>query len=301
MGRIYRYRKGVAWMPYVMAPLGVFFFLLALVSAPRTRVPLDFFALALMVFVGLEMGLVSWLFYRMAAVRVALDEDGIVYAHRDGVRRIPYSEITAVCFPSMGFMGRWLRINHPDGPIRLSVWLDGIGSFVQELCATLDRAGLSERYVATRATAFFKSAVYSDESAARFYRYWRVLLIASLASSIAGGLLLGFGGAGAPWTALYAEGGALWLVLTFSCAELVLFRRFSRRWRNAEGSVIESDDTGERSVMMRALVCGAIVYVLAGLLILGVPFSERGPELRPQAPALVLPGHALALARSEVN
>jgi len=147
--------------------------------------------------VGLFLSIIIWaefillyfiLFRRFKTIGVQLTEEAIVYDNIKGRTVIPYLDIEALEFPSVKYVGGWIKIIHKRGNIKLTVVLESIGDFVKQLKDVLDNKNMSHTYNDRKLFSFYKTASYSDQSWGRIYDYLSRLLI-FLAVNIGAALL----------------------------------------------------------------------------------------------------------------
>ena len=281
MTKEYRYRAHIRWAQYVF-PLfftGIilvfwgYVALLGAVSWFRRSEPLAFLFLVLISVLVPALGLVtSYIFYRLAGVRVRLDEHAVVYRDRSGEQRVPFEDITTVCVnrPIL-YVGGWVKIVSRSGSIRLTVVVEGIGAFLQELKAALDRKGLSNRYHQAKFFRFLKTAEFSDQSWARLYsNYGELILISvafvvvnaalgiSLAAAIGISLSLAF---------LWGLVTYFWPPLVFRVVEITFMRRFARGADEGTFSCPPRDPAYEHKVYRKAVLWGGVVYYALSLVL----------------------------------
>lgn len=135
----------------------------------------------------LGIGIFGWyVYYKLTGAEVSLHDGSVVYKARTGETRLPLERISCLEFPSVKYLGGWLRIVTPSSSIRLTVVLEGIDQFLLELKEALDANGLSDVYDRDRFFQFLKTSAYSDQSWARVYRLWWALLLNATLSTIWG-------------------------------------------------------------------------------------------------------------------
>ena len=64
----------------------------------------------------------------------------------ENIEKMPqstYDEIIEIKYPSIRYMGGWMKIKHTNGKIRLTVVLENIGDFMYRLKEILDEGGKS--------------------------------------------------------------------------------------------------------------------------------------------------------------
>lgn len=278
MAKEYRYRAHVRWMQYLF-PLfltGIILVkwgglaLLGAFSRPVRFEPLT--GPIIISLILLAEGLVfTYAFYQLAGVRVWLDEQAIVYKHRSGEQRVPFEDITRLRFPSIRYLGGWVKIVSRSGSIRLTVVLEGIGAFLQELKAALDRKGLSDRYHQAKFFRFLKTAEFSDQSWARLYSncgelilIWGGFVVVNaalgigLAAAIGISVFLAF---------LWGFVTILWPLLAFLVVEITFMRRFARGADKETFSCPPRDLAYEHKVNRKTALWGGVLYYALSLVL----------------------------------
>lgn len=196
MSKVYQYKKHIQWGQYVIPVFFSIIFVLyvfmlvtlcvfCLPLLGRVYSPSQFIFLFVVLFIIIFGGVIivvegflCWYFYyRLAGVRITIENDGIIYQYRKGENRIDFDKITNIKLPSMRYVGGWITIVAGKEKIRLTVVVNEIGDFVQTLKASLDNVGLSDRYDESKLFRFLKTAVYSDQSWSRgYFLFWKMML-----------------------------------------------------------------------------------------------------------------------------
>ena len=189
MGKEYRYGKVIRWGQYAI-PAGFAILLaglwavvgLGLLSSrflsflPDVSLLLELSIMSCVVLLG--GGLEWYLCYRLAGVRVSLDQEAIVYRNRAGMKRIPFDSISRFVFPVFRF--GWTKITSKQHTIRLTAALEHLPDFLLELKAALDERGLSDCYDRREFFRFMKKAVHADQPA----RPWQTSLPSQIPYSL---------------------------------------------------------------------------------------------------------------------
>ena len=129
-------------------------------------------------------GILWYPFYRLAGICVSVDDESVVYKFRRGEKRIPLESISQLKFPSVRYTGGWVKIISKEHTIRLTVVVENIGDFLQELKNGLDKKGLSDRYDKAKLFSFLKTASYADYSWARLYMVFGKLVLFTILNII---------------------------------------------------------------------------------------------------------------------
>lgn len=185
MDNIYQYRKHIRYtrniVPVAMLiPIAVMWIILIYFK----KTPELFGVISAVTFILLAETIVLWLFLgRFTKVKVKLGSDGITYTNYKGDLVINYEDITAIEFPSISYIGGWIKIKSGSNTIRLTVVVENIKNLLLDLKQELDKRNFSDKYDEKRFFKFAKTAAYSDESWARVYRIWWILLGLTLATT----------------------------------------------------------------------------------------------------------------------
>ncbi len=161
----YKYRKHIGWMR-----TGFLWFFLVTGSLLIAGLSyLGHLAIGLTIgFVLIGEGILLWgILNRFTKVRVSTEDDALVYRNAKGETRILYRSISELKFPSVRYLGGWIKIISRDDSIRLTVVVEGIALFLCELKLGLHRNESSALYDNEKFFRFFKTAAYCDESWAR--------------------------------------------------------------------------------------------------------------------------------------
>lgn len=168
------------------------------------------------------------LFRRFQSISVTLTEDTIIYTNAKSRKIIPYRDIVSLQFPSMKYAGGWVKINYHGGTIRLTVVLEEIGDFISKLKEKLDEKGMAQCYNEKKLFSFYKTAVFSDESWDRVYRYFKSYILISYLSIIVDTIILRF--SNVEWDNKALIFGSLLAPLTgLVLSEILIGRKVRRR------------------------------------------------------------------------
>lgn len=277
MGKEYRYRAHIRWGQYVFPA-----FFAAMAALPGYRVvdylvsyasinshiadlSGEFLALYVLLVFTILMTLVVWyLCYRLAGVRVAIEDDAVVYRNRLIEKRIRFDDIRGIKFSGIPYVGGWASIVSGRDNIRLTVVLEDIGGFLQELKASLDQRGLSDRYDEARFFHLVKMTVNADQSWARAYEiFWKLAGLTLLSAAIS--VAIAVGTDAILWAAL-----APWPLIVYIWTEIVFMRRAAKASVRESFAFPQRDVAHERAVYRKALVLGTVFYLVTLLLIVSV-------------------------------
>lgn len=141
----------------------------------------------ILVIIGTEWVILYFImFRRFKKINVSIGEEGIIYNNIKGEKVVKYEDIEKLKFSSVKYTGGWAKIKYKGGNIRLTVVLEGIGEFVNELKVRLDENGMSNTYNEKKLYSFYKTATYTDQSWDRFYSNGGKILVLEGMSAVVG-------------------------------------------------------------------------------------------------------------------
>lgn len=201
-------------------------------------------------------------FKKFKNVNVTLNDLGITYNNIKGSQFIPYESIQAIQFPSIKYIGGWVKIKSSGNTIRLTVVLEKIGEFINELKDKLDSKGMKDIYNEEKLYNFCKTAVYSDQSWERVYENLKKLSLIYFICIVTSIIYLGFINLNGP-TLLYSLLIVLYPFIVFIIAEIILGFKLSNKTKQ-EGYIVskrdkESEDHLYKNVF---IVIGILTTVL---------------------------------------
>ena len=278
MGKTYHYRKHVRWCKYAftifLAVMAVALCVGAILVSQlvetlagwETLLSFSSYCLCCS-----ALAIFSWIFFgRLASVGVSIDDDCLVYDSSHAHVTIALEQITRLTFPSIRYVGGWVKVVSQERNIRLTVVLEGIAEFLQELKAALDRKGLQDRYDRRAFFRFLKTAAISDQSWERLYSiFWKGALL-SVLTALMGYALAGLNGTGVLgkvwWTAI----SFYWPTVVFIVTEVAFARRLAKEADEEPFTFPPRDVTYERAVYRGAVWWGCLTYCLAAPALLAI-------------------------------
>lgn len=277
MNKEYRYRKHIYWGQYLIIVLFAFLFLMMLsfsISIIRTSgVPKIGALPATLAFIFLVEGVVIWyLFYRLAGTAVSVNDDVLIYKTRTGEKRIPLESIYLE-FAAIKYTGGWLKIKDGKETIRLTVVLEDISGFLQELKTKMDNKQLTSHYDSHKLFGFLKTAAASDQSWERAYPiYGKIfLLISNLSFAIFIGFIFAtFSFYGFMLALLWCIISMFWIIAAYVIAEIILFREIAKKSNESNFTVPPRDLNYEKLVFNRAFTWASLAYFVFSLFVLVV-------------------------------
>lgn len=207
------------------------------------------------------------LYKRFKKIYVVLTEEEIIYNNAKGEIKIPYESIKALKFPSIKYVGGWMKIIHSNGNIRLTVVLQGIGDMVSNLKNKLDDKNISNVYSDKAIFNFIKTANYSDQSWERIYEYLKHFIIVIFASL----------GVGAVFSAFIMEipvkiivfvGSLLGIIIVYIICEIIFGRKLAKGASKEKFSVPNRDKKFEMKIYKWAFVIYLIIFLIMQIMLI---------------------------------
>lgn len=267
MKKEYRYRAHIRWGQYVIFS---FFLLLSLpffigaIFADSTAI----LNLTIAITFLAEGILLGFLYHRLAVTRISFDEQGINWHRGRNRTHLSFEEISKLSFPSVSYLGEWIKIVSKNKKLRLTVVLENISGFLAELKSALDDRGLSERYDQTKFFKFVKTATYCDQSWERLYSFfWKLLALSGLTTIL--GLAFATLNGSSFWdTLVWTIASLLWPTAVWFVAEIVLMRRFAKLYDKDSLICPPRDIPNEKALSYKAVLWGALIYLATSQLLL---------------------------------
>lgn len=207
-------------------------------------------------------------FRRFKKISVELTNEAIIYNNIKGTTVIPYNEITEVKFPSIRYLGGWVKIMHGNKNIKITVVLEDIGDLLINLKEKLDSIGRENVYKENKFFNFYKTAKYSDNSWARVYEYLKKLTVFVVCNLIVGCILAKLSDdAGVKFMLVILS--YILPIVVFVICEIILGRNIAKNSNRENFYVPNRDKALEAKVYIRAYIIYSIIYVIGavGLLI----------------------------------
>jgi hypothetical protein len=272
MSKEHRYRKHIYWGQYAVPAFFILLFLLLLgLSIFLTfQSHVGFVAVfpAVLAFVFLIEGGVLWyLYYRLAGTSISVNDDVLIYKNRKSEKRYPLENIYLE-FASIKYTGGWLKIKTDKDAIRLTVVLEDISGFLQELKTKLDNKQLSSHYDSHKLFGFLKTSAASDQSWERAYNLFgkMLLLILDISIAVFTGFVFGtipiFGLALAIFWGMVSMS---WVTIPYTIAEIVLMRQIAKKSNESTFAFPPRDLSYEKAIFDKAFMWGGITYFVFSL------------------------------------
>ena len=250
---------GLALAPWVA--------LLVALSVDSAEAEEGFIFAPIISFICLLAGGATWyLYYRLAGVCIALEDDALVYRSRAGEERLPFDRLLSLASPSVRYAGGWLTARTEEKAVRIPVGVKGVGELLRGLKTALDARGLSDRYDRAQLFRFLKTAEFADQSWERVYGIFWKYLLATLAGA-ALGVVLGLLASAHPLVIISgATVSALWPTGIYLATEILFGRRLAKLSEEASLTCPPRDREWERAVYRKVMAWGLGSYlVFAGL------------------------------------
>lgn len=223
--------------------------------------------LVVFLFISLEMGLCYLLLMkRFKSISITLTEDAIVYTNSKARIIIPYLDIEKLEFPSIKYTGGWLKIIYKGGNIRLTVVLEHIGDFINELKEKMNEREMAHVYNEKKMFSFFKTAVFSDESWERLYQNYKFMLVTYYLCMILTIVILRFNGNSSD-NRFYIFGSLLGPLLGYLISEIIIGIQVKKRVVREELRLLPRNPEFEQKVFKILLIGFSLGYLLILLVI----------------------------------
>lgn len=275
MSKEYRYRKHIHWGQYVIPIVFSLICLLLLGLSVYLGFQLrNIFVAGIMVIIAFIVfieGGVSWyLYYRLAGTSVSVTDDDLIYKNRKTEKRYPLESISLE-FSSIKYTGGWVKIKTGKDTIRLTVVLEDLSGFLQELKTKLDHKQLSSHYDAHQLFGFIKTAVAADQSWERVYSLFGKIFLLMLDIGIA--IFIGFTFGTIPTygsllSLIWVGFSMLWTGTAYTITEIILMRPIAKQSDEDAFTFPPRDLSYEKLVLDRTFIWGSIAYILLSFLLI---------------------------------
>lgn len=208
------------------------------------------------------------LYRRFKYINVSLTDKGIVYKNSKGIQCISYDQIEEIKFPSIRYLGGWMKIVSGKQTIRLTVVLENLGDFINKLKEKLSKNNVNKVYDERKLFNFQKTAVYADYSWARIYESFKIRAILFIVLCI---LTLCF--------AFISNIGSIYMLITvvivlyplisYIISEIIIGIKFSKKVKADKKVILERDIVAEKkSNIAGYIIAGIIDIILIAILII---------------------------------
>jgi hypothetical protein len=229
------------------------------------------FAVVAFVFL-VEGGILWYLYYRLAGTSISINDDELIYKVRKSEKRYPIESIHLE-FASIKYTGGWLKIRSGKDTIRLTVVLEDISGFLQELKSKLDNKQLSSHYDSHKLFGFLKTAVAGDQNWERAYSLYgkMFLLIFDVGIAIFTGFIFGT----VPLFGIYiviiwAGFSMFWILIAYTIAEIIIMRQIAEKSNEAAFTFPERNLPYEKQVFDKVFTWGSLAYIIFSLFIIAL-------------------------------
>jgi len=267
MSKEYRYRKHIRWGEYAILAFFALLFLLMIGLSGffvwKSRVVFLAIIPVILAFVFLvEGGLLWYLYYRLAGTMVSINDDVLIYKNRKSEKRFPIESIYLE-FSSIKYFGGWLKIKTNTDTIRLTVVLEDISGFLQELKTAIDNKQLSNHYDSHKLFGFLKTAASSDQSWERAYALFgkMFLMILDIGIAIFTGYVFGTIPSFGLIIAVFWVGFSIfWITTAYTIAEIILMRQIAKKSNEGAFTFPPRDLSYEKLVFDKTFKWGGTTY-----------------------------------------
>lgn len=217
----------------------------------------------ILIIIGIEFLVLYFLMFRkFKKVKVCLTDDGITYDNLKGNEFIAYESIEVIKFPSIRYVGGWVKIKSNNKTIRLTVVLEKIGDFMEELKKQLDIRGMDKVYSEKKVYNFCKTATYSDQSWERIYEKFKIMVFVYILSML---IAFGYSVFINPYSPLLLN---ILIIMLYPfagsiLAEIILGFKLSNRIKD-EGYIVSNRNKDEENKIYK------ISYTVLGILLVAI-------------------------------
>lgn len=268
---VYRKHLRASFLNYILGmiiflSIGLLSGFAAILSKKAKFEMIDFFiliivAIVIFTFILIEFILLYFLFLRrFKYINVTLEEEAIIYNNSKKKIVIPYDEIIEIKYPSIRYMGGWMKIKHTNGKIRLTVVLENIGDFMYRLKEILDEGGKSYVYNKKKSFNFFKTASFSDESWERLYDNVKYLIVMEYVSIIISIILAFFGIAKNPIFIIW--GSVIGPIIGYMIIELIIIINNKKRIVKNEFKLLDRDSSKDNKRIKIAITVSTLLSII---------------------------------------
>ncbi len=178
MNKAYVYRKHLKYIKRFLLPTMLIFAVVLIIASIAAEA---YGLLILALFFVFYFFLMNRFYKKLVTTKYMLTDEGIYYEDYKKQFTILYDDIKFIDSRSIRYTGGWLVIHSTTNkPLRLTVVVNGIGEFVENLKTKLDEMEKNDIYNEKKLNNFFKTSYFSDQSFERnryyFPRYSIVLV-----------------------------------------------------------------------------------------------------------------------------
>ena len=198
-----------------------------------------------------------------------MDDSGVIYKYRGGVKHLPFENLR-IDSSSIRYTGGWLKLISGKDTLRLTVTMEGIGNFIQELKTALDDRGLSNQYDSQKLFSFMKTAAASDQSWERLYivfgKLYMIILVVCI--TLVNGYIFGTMQWGFIFILVWGLFTLFWATGAYVVAEIVLMRKIAKESNEQAFTFPQRDRAFEKQVFDQAINRGGWLYFGFSLLVM---------------------------------
>lgn len=218
---------------------------------------------------SIELLLIYFILYRrFKYISISLADEGIVYKNSKGIQNISYDEIEKIKFPSIRYLGGWMKIIKGNKTIRLTVTLENLGDFINKLKDKLSERNMNNVYDERKLFNFQKTAVYADHSWARIYESFNIrslTFIVLCILTLVFGCISNIGFSYIPVTLIIV----LYPLISYIISEIIIGIKFSKKVKAYGKVILERDIELEKKANIIGYISAAIIsIILIGIIII---------------------------------
>lgn len=175
MDKCFKYRKHIKITAkislFLSIPIAILIFVIGLLSK-------ESFTIFLGLILFLESIFIQFFFKRIYTTELRISEAGISYTNSKYDIHFTFEEIIEIKTKSIKYTGGWMIIKVKGiKPIRLTVVVEDLASFIMMLKKALDEREMSSKYNEDKLKSFYLTSFYADYSWERSYYFMPRFLI----------------------------------------------------------------------------------------------------------------------------
>lgn len=261
----YYYRKHIKIFRYLnIVPLGIVIIMLCILAIIAEEGKSIFLIIALIL--TFELVAIWCIMGRFKKVRISIDDEKIIYKNYKEEKLIKFEDITCIQFPSIKYIGGWMKIKSNNKTTRFTVVIKDVHRLSLKIKEQIDKRVMNNVYIDKRYNNFIKTATYADDSWERVYKIWWKLVLFTIVTStfsITIGLFFQLRGVVIFLLTLISS---FYPTLVYIITEVIFARKVGRLFKKNIGLILTRDTMYEGSVYKKALIMSLVIYILAALI-----------------------------------
>lgn len=275
MNKTFVYRKHLRVMGkltgIILYSLAIILFLIGLLFMVFIRESEGTFIAVFMFFMALIIAVEAFIlkkFYsRFTKVKVTLTDEGIIYENYKETIKVNYEDIKAVQFPSIRYLGGWVKIISNQKPIRLTVVIEHIHEFIYDFKNQLEDRVLNQLIDEKKWLNFFKLGLTSDLSWERLYPLVK-WIIATFVFILGGTISFTVVMDLTDYFRSTIIGSTAIFLITYLFIEIKLYREVYQQVKEQPYTFISNNKVREKKLYVNGLIVTLILWISYLILLL---------------------------------